>query len=218
MGKNLKTILGVIFLVLLLFGLYKLGSSATTSRQNSSSVPGVNTVSSSDWTRGNKEAKTVLIEYSDFQCPACGTYYPVLKKLQQKFGESVVFAYRHFPLRQIHANAELAARSVEAAGKQSKFWELHDILFENQKTWSNQPNAKETIIQYAQSLNLDMDRFKTDLDSKEVKEKINNDYKSGIAARVNATPTFFLNGNKPDNPRSYEEFKDLIQKAISQNK
>lgn len=205
--------------ILLSVGLFIFSKNGAPNRQDSSgnsAVLGVNTIFSSDWVKGNREAKVTLVEYSDFQCPACGAYYPVLKQLQQEFGEGIVFVYRHFPLRQVHANAELAARSAEAAGKQGKFWEMHDVLFENQKEWSDQPNAKETVIKYAQSLDLDIERFKSDLDSKEVREKVNDDYQSGIKARVNSTPTLFLNGNKLDNPRNYGEFKDLIQKAISQ--
>ncbi len=198
MGKSLKIFLGAAVLALAVLGLYRL-SRTGISEQAPSIVPGVG---------------TVLIEYSDFQCPACGVYYPIIKALQQEFGESIVFVYRHFPLRQIHANADLAARSAEAAGKQGKFWEMHDMIFENQKDWASQSNAKKSMIEYAQSLNLDAERFKTDLDSKEVKEKVNNDYLSGIQAKVNAVPTFFLNGTKLQNPESYEEFKKLLEEAI----
>ena len=198
MGKSLKIFLGEAVLALAVLGLYRL-SRPGISEQAPSIVPGVG---------------TGLIEYSDFQCPACGVYYPIIKALQQEFGESIVFVYRNFPLRQIHANADLAARSAEAAGKQGKFWEMHDMIFENQKDWASQSNAKKSMIEYAQSLNLDAERFKTDLDSKEVKEKVNNDYLSGIQAKVNAVPTFFLNGTKLQNPESYEEFKKLLEEAI----
>jgi protein-disulfide isomerase len=200
----------------LVFGIIKLASSGNpldkTLNQSTSSV---NVVSSSDWMKGNKEAKTVLIEFSDFQCPACGAYYQVVKQLNQEFKDKIQFVYRHFPLRQIHANADLAARSAEAAGKQNKFWEMHDMLFENQNKWSGEKNTKDIFIEYARSLNLDIEKFKNDLDSKEVKAKVENDYQDGVRFGVNATPTFFLNDTKLQNPRSYEEFKTLLEEAIS---
>src|SRR3989344_987246 len=174
----------------------------------------VDTVSPSDWSKGNQEAKVILIEYSDFQCPACGTYYPVIRELFQEFNKDIVFVYRHFPLRNIHPNADLAARAAEAAGRQGKFWEMHDLIFEHQKEWADQKDARELFVQYAQSLNLDREQFLVDVDSSEIKDKIDIDYKSGLNFKVNATPTFFLNGEKLQNPRNYEEFKSLIQAAI----
>lgn len=170
--------------------------------------------SSDDWKRGNENAKAVLVEYSDFQCPACGSYYTVLKALHEEFGDSMLFVYRHFPLRQIHANAENAARATEAAGKQGKFWEMHDVIFERQKEWSDDRDAQGTFVSYAGALGLDTARFVNDFNSQEVKEKIQRDYESGFRAGVAGTPTFFLNGQKIQNPRSYDEFKNVINEAL----
>lgn len=172
-------------------------------------------LTSDDWVKGNKESKAVLVEYSDFQCPACGAYYPVVKQLGQEFSDQMVLVYRHFPLRAIHANADLAAGSAEAAGRQGKFWEMHDLLFENQTDWSNQSATKETFLKYAQTLNLDIEKFKSDLDSPQVKDKLDRDLQSGLKFGVNATPTFFLNNQKIQNPRSFEEFKSIIQQEIT---
>lgn len=171
-------------------------------------------IGENEWIRGNRTASTTLIEYSDFQCPACGAYYPILKQLHQEFGNELRFVYRHFPLRQIHFNAELAARAAEAAGKQGKFWEMHDMIFENQKEWSERASAKNAFIQYAQSLGFDVERFKSDMDAKETKQKVSVDYNGGVGFGVNSTPTFFLNGEKLGNPGSYEEFKAVIQAAL----
>jgi protein-disulfide isomerase len=176
----------------------------------------VDAVAASDQTKGNSESKVLLVEYSDFQCPACGRYYPLLKQLNQELGDQIQFVYRHFPLKQTHKNAEPAAFAAEAAGKQGKFWEMHDLIFEGQKDWSEKRNAKETFAEYAQSLNLDMERFKTDVESKEIKNKVRNDYSSGIKAGVNSTPTLFLNGKKLQNPRGYEELKQLVEEAMAQ--
>lgn len=217
MGKSTKIgILATLGFLIVIFGIIKLVGSNNPSNKNlGQTTPSVNVVSTSDWIKGNKEAKVTLIEYSDFQCPACGVYYPVVKQLNQKLGDKTQFVYRHFPLRQIHANAEVAAYVAEAAGIQNKFWEMHDMLFENQNKWSGEKNAKDIFIEYARSLNLDIEKFKNDLDSKEVKAKVENDYQDGVRFGVNATPTFFLNGTKLQNPRSYEEFKALLEEAIS---
>jgi protein-disulfide isomerase len=186
------------------FGLIKL--SAGPPDNQSAAI--IDAISSSDWIKGNKEAKTILIEYSDFQCPACAVYHPIVKKLIEEHGDSFQFAYRHFPLDQ-HKNAEAAAYAAEAAGKQGKFWEIHDMIFEHQDDWSEAENAKDIFKEYAQSLNLNIEQFNQDRDSKVVKDKVQNDYTSGLANKVNGTPTFFLNNRKVQ-PRNYEEFVNFI--------
>ncbi len=172
-----------------------------------------------DIVKGNRDASVVLVEYSDLQCPACASYYPLVKQLVAEFENDVAFVYRHFPLRQIHLNAQLAGQATEAAGKQDKFWEMHDVIFDEQKNWSNLANkqAEESFISYASSIGVDIEQFKIDMSSEEVKNKVNNDYQSGIQANVNYTPTFFLNGAKIQNPRSYEEFKIIIEQSINDN-
>lgn len=198
-----------------IFGMVKLASQSSNNFTASILSPPTN----DDWVKGNKESKVVLVEYSDFQCPACAAYYFVLKKLFQEFGNDIQFVYRHFPLRRIHPNSQLAAQASEAAGIQGKFWEMHDMIFENQQEWSrkNRDRAEEIFISYAKRLNLDIERFKDDLNSEKVKDKVNSDYQSGIEAKINATPTFFLNGKKIQNPRSYEEFRNIINQVINNN-
>lgn len=180
-------------------------------------VKATTSISDTDWTRGNKTAPVTLIEYSDFQCPACGSYSLVIKQLILEFESDIYFAYRHFPLKQIHKNANLAAWAAEAAGKQDKFWEMHDIIFENQKEWSNENSAKNIFVKYAEILNLNLEQFEIDINAKEIKNKVDNDYRGGISLGVNSTPSFFLNGEKIQNPRSYDDFKKLIQEIISNN-
>jgi len=204
--------IGIGAVILISFGLSKL----SVSPSNQGTVSEILAITSVDQIKGSPNALATLIEYSDFQCPACGAYYPILKQLNQEFSDRLRFIYRHFPLRQIHQNAELAARAAEAAGKQEKFWEMHDLLLENQKEWSEKTKAEDVFINYAQSFNLDIERFKNDIDSKEVKVKTKNDYQGGVNLGVNATPTFFLNGQKLQNPGSYDEFKKVIQEAINQ--
>ena len=211
-GKIGKIILGlIIFLIIVgfIFAAIKFSGDSTPSQ----TLP-IDAIVSSDRIKGNPIAKVILIEYSDFQCPACAVYAPIVKQIAEDFQDKAVFAYRHFPLSQ-HKNAKLAALVSEAAGQQEKFWEMHDKIFENQKEWAenNAPKAEEIFIKYAEELKLDIDKFKNDLKSKELKEKIDNDLNSGIKASVNSTPTFFLNGKKIQ-PGSYEEFKQVILSQI----
>jgi len=171
-------------------------------------------ITAEDWTRGASSPKVTIIEYGDFQCPACGAYEPLFRQAQEDFKDSLLFAYRHFPLVQIHPNALLASKACEAAGKQGKFWEMHDLLFEKQTEWSNATNAKDLVKGYAASLALDATRFATDLDSKEIEEKIRNHYEGGAKVGVSGTPSLFVNGEKVTNPRDYQELKRMIEDAI----
>ncbi len=202
----------VLGIALVIFGMVKLISSSVNQ-------PGITSgalppVTSADWIQGNPNATTTLIEYSDFQCPACGAYYPVVKQLVTDFGQNIRLIYRHFPLSQ-HMNAMLAAEASEAAGKQGKFWEMHDLLFGNQQTWSDDTNARNVFIGYAESLGLNSDQFKKDIDAPDIKAKIESEYNGGLAIGIDSTPTFFLNGVKIQNPTSYEGFKSIIQQAIN---
>ncbi len=167
-----------------------------------------------DHGKGNINAELTLIEYSDFQCPACAAYYPMVKQLVEEYKDQILFAYRHFPLSSIHKNATLAAQAAEAAGLQKKFWDMHDLLFENQASWSAQLRPTKTFISYASQLGLDTVKFEADLTSAEVIKQVEKDYESGLAAGINATPTFALNNKIIANPRSLEEFRTLIDQAI----
>jgi len=170
-------------------------------------------VKEDDWVRGNKEARVILIEYGDYQCPACATYNPFVIKLSEEFQEDLKIVYRHFPLITIHKNSMPSAQAAEAAGKQSKFWEMHDLLYDKQSEWAEAGDAKEKFSEYAKSLGLDEQKYISDYDSGEVKSLINSDLAKANSLRLNATPTFFLNGEKVQ-PRSYEDFKSLVETQI----
>lgn len=181
--------------------------------ERSTSFP-INSVAENDTVKGARDARTVLIEYSDFQCPACATYQPIVKQLAQDFDGKIAIVYRHFPLQQ-HTHAKLAAYASEAAGKQGKFWEMHDMIFETQKEWSSLNDARDTFIGYAEKLGLAPAQFVADIDSNEIAEKVDAQYKSGMRAKVNGTPTFYLNGEKLDTPRTYDGFKTVIGEVIA---
>lgn len=171
-------------------------------------------VTAQDHVLGPKNASVTMIEYGDFQCPACGAYFPLVKRLTQEASTTLRLVFRHFPLAQ-HANAPITAQASEAAALQGKFWEMYDMIYENQAEWSNLPDAHATLIGYAQKLGLDMVKFKADLDSSAVKDAVAADADEGHKIGINATPTFFINGKVIANPQSYEAFKALIEAAAS---
>lgn len=171
-------------------------------------------VTASDWVKGNPKATVVLVEYLDFECEVCGSYYPAMKRLAEEFKDRVAFATRYFPLPG-HKNSLPAALAVEAAGRQGKYWELHDTLFENQEAWGEKPvSTPEIFEEYARKIGLNMDQFKRDVSSPAVKERVERDRSFGQRLGVQSTPTFFLNGEKIQNPKSYTDFKTVLQAAI----
>ncbi len=148
-------------------------------------------VSETDHIQGNPEAPVELVEYGDYECPHCGRAYPFVKDLQKQLGTSLKFIFRNFPLSKIHPHAKNAAIAAEAAAFQGKYWEMHDILFENQKRLTSL-----AITEYAQKLELDMPRFEQDVSDTVLAEKVDAQFYSGMRSGVNATPTFFINGEK----------------------
>jgi protein-disulfide isomerase len=169
-------------------------------------------VHADDWKEGalayaSSSRTATIIEYADFQCPACGAYHPIVKKLLADRPTTTILVYRNFPLFSIHANADIAAQSAEAAGKQNKFWEMHDMIFEHQADWEHLTNdgALEVFVGYAKTLQLDEAKFRKDAVSNEVRRLVNDDIKSAREVGVFATPTFFINGVFVK-PQSYDEF------------
>lgn len=174
-------------------------------------------ISSAGWVRGSKDAKTTLVEYGDFQCPACRAAEPFIRSAMKDFDGKIKLQFKHFPLTSIHPNAMLAARAAEAAGVQDKFWEMHDWLYDNQDSWAplSGADAKIKLIDAAKKLKLDSDKFTEDLDNSTLSNKISSMENEAINIGVNATPTFYINNKKVENnPTSYEEFKRIIQRAI----
>lgn len=208
-----RAILWLVVLLVIIGSIWGIIKIAKAPRVNTAVV--IQTVSPQDWVMGSTTAKVILTEYSDFQCPACGAYYPLLKQLTGEYKDKIAFVYRHFPLSR-HANAKPAAYAAEAAGRQGKFWEMHDMLFENQDKWSDDKNASGIFESYADKLGLNMDQFKKDRDSQATKDRVESDYNS-VATVIDHTPTFFINGKMISNPTSYDEFKKDLDEAITQN-
>ena len=207
-GKNI---------IIILVGIMVLGGLMAAFLGNKKDVLPQTALKNSDWKRGAVNSKVSLIEYGDFQCPACAAYEPVIQKLQENFKDDLIFSYRHFPLSQIHQNALPSAKASEAAGLQNKFWEMHYLLYKTQLDWSLSTNPKEIFIDYAKTLELDIAKFERDLKLSSIDEKIKSDFVDGTKLGIQGTPTFFLNGKKIENPRSYEDLKKIIESATENN-
>ena len=203
-----KQFFGVILIVIaILVGVFVL------TKDKASSPTDTGQVSNHNMGAGNKGV--TLIEYGDLQCPACKSYFPIVKQVNETYGDDIKFTFRHFPLIQIHTHAFLAARATEAAGMQGKFFEMHDLMYENQESWSQLSDPTQIFEQFAGQLELDIDKFRQDMLSEAVSSIINADLKEAKAAGATSTPTFVINGKRvEENPRDIEGFKALIDEAI----
>lgn len=206
-----KFFAGLSLIVVLLFTYYFF---ATSSSKNSSQTAEI-TVTKTDHIRGAVDGKLTLVEFGDFQCPACGAYEPLVRQVMADNKTSLKIVFKNFPLTQIHQNGLLGAKAAEAAGLQGKFWEMHDMLYDKQPEWSTGINARDIVIGYASVLKLDTKKFSDDLNSKELEDKILAEVKEGISLGVQGTPTFFLNGKKLDNPSSLEAFDTIVRETAA---
>jgi len=163
--------------------------------------------------KGNADAAVTLTEYSDFQCPACGQFYPVVKALLEQYGDQIAFEYKHFPLITIHPHAMPAAKAAEAAGVQGKFFEMHDKLFENQDAWSKSATPQAFFVQYAEELGLDVDLFKQHMRSSMIEDTIKEQFNEAQDLGLTGTPSFFLNGERLEF-ETFEEFMGAIETAL----
>ncbi len=176
--------------------------------------PDLLVIASDDYSKGAPEGVVTLIEYIDFECEACGAYYPLVKQLEQEFPDDLKVVLRYFPLPN-HRNGMTAALAAEAAGRQGKFLEMHDLLFTEQKNWGEKAVATPAVFEgYAQQLGLDMEKFKADVASVEVKARVERDINSGKELGNTGTPSFFLNNERLPNPSGYDAFKAIIQAEI----
>ncbi len=176
----------------------------------------VNQILTNDWFLGNSNAPIKIVEYSDFECPACQRYNGVGEQLVSLLGDRVSFAYRHFPLREIHQNANLAAQAAEAAGKQGKFWEMSSLLFEKQSEWSENKQPLVLFDTYAKQIGIDANRLVKEIDGQEIKALVEADYLSGLVAKISATPTFYVNGQKINNLNGPNDLIARIELALQE--
>lgn len=162
--------------------------------------------------KGNPDAAVTLTEYSDFQCPACGAFEPVVAEVLAQYGEQIRFEYKHYPLP-IHSFALQAAIAAEAAGQQGKFFEYHDALFAGQQTWAASQTPQAFFLQYAEDLGLDMATFKRHTKSSILRDAVKASQKEAQDMGLTGTPTFFLNGERME-MESYEDFIAQIVAAV----
>jgi protein-disulfide isomerase len=175
------------------------------SESNTLAVP----VSPSDHMLGPETAKVTLVEYGDFECPNCGQAYPAVKILLRHFGKRIRFVFRHFPLREVHRHAELAAEAAETAGAQNKFWPMHDLLFENQLHLKAQ-----SLRRYAEEAGLDLQRYDYEMNDHVYLQRVQEHIDSGIRSRVRSTPTFFVNGAVHDVSFGLEHLQQAIETEL----
>jgi protein-disulfide isomerase len=163
-----------------------------------------------DHVQGNPNAGVTLVEYGDYECPYCGEAYPIVQRIQRELGDNLRFVFRNFPLSQVHPHAEQAALAAEAAGRQGKFWEMHDMLFENQQALED-----NDLVRYAEALRLDMLKYLSDVSSEQVAARVREDFMSGVRSGVNGTPTFFVNGRRHEGSYQHDYLRAAIERQMA---
>lgn len=158
-------------------------------------------------------AKVTLVEFGDYQCPACGASYPIVTQILQDYKGKVDFVFRNYPLP-IHPNAQIAAEAAEAAGAQGKYFEMYETLYSNQQEWSASKKPIDIFMKYAKNVGLNTEKFKSEVESKKYQDQIKKDTADGDLVGVNATPTFFINGVKQTGGLPYDTFKSKIDLAL----
>lgn len=167
-------------------------------------------VDESDHIQGPATSAVTLVEYGDYECPACGQAYPIVKELQRQFGPDLRFVFRNFPLTTSHPHAEHAAEAAEAAGSQGRFWAMHDVLFENQHALDDNDLAR-----YANLIGLNQSQFIYELAEHVHAARVRRDFLGGVRSGVNGTPTFFLNGARHDDSVDFGTLSRAIEKEIA---
>jgi len=168
-------------------------------------------ISAEDHLQGDPAAACTLVEYGDYQCPYCGEAYPLVKQLQKHFGDSLQFAFRNFPLAELHPWAESAAETAEFAAAQGKFWEMHDLLYENQRSF-----GPAFFLQAGERLGLSSEALQIAVREKTYRPRVRADFVGGVRSGVNGTPTFFINGDRYNGPSQFISLSGAISRALEQ--
>ena len=210
----------IVVVVVVFAGITSGGFATSSGTNNGFSATTAAPIGPSDWVRGNATATVSLIEYGDYECPACEEYEPMVDQVLQQYGKRVAFAFRNYPLYDIHPLAGIAAQAAEAAGLQGKFWQMHDLLYATsswvQWTMSTPASVLSQYFDgYASSLGLNAVRFNADVSASQVTNKIQADVASGDAASVDHTPTFFINQQQIPNPGSIADFQAALDAALN---
>ncbi|MBA3679046.1 thioredoxin domain-containing protein [Candidatus Saccharibacteria bacterium] len=165
---------------------------------------------------GNPNSKVLVTEFGDYQCPACGAWHPYIKDtIIPQYQDKIFFVFKNFPL-EMHKNAQASAQAVEAAALQGKFWEMHNIVYENQKEWVDEKDPNSKFEGYARQIGLNVDQWKKDRDTSKVKDLIKADVTLGEKLNLPGTPAFLINGTIVQ-VKSFEDLKNAIDQALAQN-
>lgn len=169
---------------------------------------------------GPADAKVTLVEFGDYQCPACGEAEPIVEQVRKDYADkSFRFVFRNYPLSSLHPNAPAAAEAAEAAAAQGKFWEMHDLLYQQQNAWADSQDPTGQFSQYAKTVGVkDLSRFEHDVTASAYASVIRDDQKDGDTLNVQATPTFFLNGTKLEGVQQYADLKKKIDELLAGSK
>ena len=167
-------------------------------------------VNAEDHLQGDPSAECSLVEYGEYQCPYCGQAYPVVKRLQKHFGKQLSFVFRNFPLSQMHPWAERAAEVAEFAGAHGKFWNMHDLLYENQEALGD-----ALFVKLAGMLDLSASQLGSAIEEQTCRARVRADFAGGVRSGVNGTPTFFINGERHNGPFDFDSLKKAIERCTS---
>lgn len=217
MGKDAKILtgIGILTLIIVVVAAFTIGNQPANQEQKTLNESQIKTlVRENSRQIKAKNAKVTIVEFADFQCPACGLAHPVTKEIKSKYKDKINFVFRHFPLVAPHKNAMAAAVAAEAAGVQGKFWEMHDRLFEYQSEWSNENDPQEIFARYAKEIGIDVEKFKEETKNKKHEEFVQNDINDGYSLGVNSTPTFYINGKEYAGVIPKEQFQSEIESAL----
>jgi protein-disulfide isomerase len=168
-------------------------------------------VNRNDHILGDDDAPITLVEYGDYECPHCGAAHPIVKALIRNYGNQLRYVFRHFPLTQIHPHAEAAAETAEFAGAHRRFWQMHDLIFENQ-----QRLGIPMLLEAAEYLGLSAAQLRRALETGEFAGKVRSDFTSGVRSGVNGTPTFFVNGQRHEGSYAFEDLAEAIESRLEQ--
>jgi protein-disulfide isomerase len=207
------TVWGGVALVILIvvFVLFESVTAPTAPVQTIKIAP----VSALDIKEGNPKAKVTLIEYADFQCPACAVFHPIVDQILKDYDNKILYVYRMFPLVSAHPNAFISAQAAYAAAKQGAFFNYDDLLYTRQNEWADLQDPTTAFTDYATLLKLDINKFKTDMNSDAAKKYVQASEDQASNEGIIQTPSFFINGNLIQNPTDYAGFKQLIDDALS---
>jgi protein-disulfide isomerase len=224
LSRNKVFIIIICVTAILLFGgIFLLSGKSPTNgpsnKVNDSLLIPQNAIETSGIVNGNYLAATnsatlTLVEFGDYECPACGEYNPIIKQILTNYSGKINYVFRNYPLPQ-HTNAPISSYAVEAAGLQGKYWQMHDKVYDTQNDWANLPDPTNVFVGYANDIELNADQFTKDLNSSSVKNKVQNDMNDGNTIGITETPTFFLNGQRMNLTGSYDQFKSLIDSSLT---